>query len=143
MSTDISLVIEWILRHKVIIGWSGSISLIMFLGFLIAGPIIILALPDDYFITHTASKTVKDKNLPLRHLIYLIFKNMVGGVFILAGLIMLFLPGQGLITIILGLSLLNVPGKHSVTLKILHKNKVLRAMNRFRTKFDKAPFKIY
>jgi hypothetical protein len=38
-------------------------------------------------------------------------KNVLGAVLILAGVTMLFFPGQGIITILVGITLLNFPGE--------------------------------
>jgi len=38
-------------------------------------------------------------------------KNIIGVIFITSGIIMLFIPGQGIITIIIGIILADFPGK--------------------------------
>jgi hypothetical protein len=64
----------------------------------------------------------------------LIVKNLLGIVFIVAGLIMLLLPGQGVLTILIGLTLMNFPGKHALERWIVRQPAVLRAINWIRAK---------
>ena len=70
---------------------------------------------------------------------YWIFKNLVGAIFIIAGIIMLFLPGQGILTIVLGLALINFPGKRRVILRLFGHPRIFNAINRLRAKAGKAP----
>jgi len=133
---------EWVKAHEVILGWLGLLSLIFSLVFIMAVPIIIIKLPADYFQRYTRDKGTNAKTASFSHLFYQVFKNIFGTVLLLAGLAMLVLPGQGLLTIIIGLSLLSIPGKRVLLLKILRKRNTLRAMNRLRSKFDKPALKV-
>ena len=76
---------------------------------------------------------------PVLRLAGLIVKNVVGAVFLLAGLAMLFLPGQGILTMLIGISLLDFPGKRKLEAKIVGQHTVLQALNAMRAKFDKPP----
>ncbi len=46
-------------------------------------------------------------------------RNLYGGLLIIAGVIMLFTPGQGLLTLLAGFLLLDFPGKRRTWRKIL------------------------
>ncbi len=63
----------------------------------------------------------------------------MGLVLVLAGLAMLVLPGQGLLTLVIGLGLLNFPGKSSLIRRLLGQNKVLGTINRLRARVKKEP----
>jgi hypothetical protein len=95
-------------------------------------------LPADYFDTRTPRHWMKDHH-PVLRLAGLIVKNVVGAVFLLAGLAMLFLPGQGILTMLIGISLLDFPGKRKLEAKIVGQHTVLQALNAMRAKFDKPP----
>ncbi len=67
---------------------------------------------------------------------------MVGIAFILAGLIMLLLPGQGILTIIVGMFLLNFPGKFRLVRNIIRNKTILATINKLRSKADKPPIEV-
>jgi len=56
-------------------------------------------------------------------------KNILGLVLVAAGVVMLFLPGQGLLTIFLGIVLMNFPGKYRLERYIVSRGPVLRGVN--------------
>jgi hypothetical protein len=68
-----------------------------------------------------------------------VVKNLVGIVFLLAGLAMLVLPGQGALTIVVGLTLLDLPGKRGMALKIVRQRHVLVAINWIRSRARRPP----
>lgn len=67
-------------------------------------------------------------------------KILFGICLLLAGIAMLVLPGQGLITIVVGLSLLPFPGKDALEQKLLSLKSVQSSLNWIRKKANKAPF---
>ena len=72
----------------------GVVSGLFFIGTLIAIPILIVRLPDDYFIQNHRQTWLQNRHTVLRVSAY-VFKNLLGYVFLLAGIAMLMLPGQG------------------------------------------------
>jgi hypothetical protein len=107
-------------------------SAVMFVASLIAIPLILVRLPANYF----------DRDVPRKrtdHLIVRVAKNILGGVFVVAGVAMLILPGQGLLTILIGISLLDFPGKRRLQTRIVSQPTVLSAINAIRRRFDKPP----
>lgn len=120
----------------------SSLSLVTFVGTLIMIPLIVARIPADYFVRRQDNPSLHYiKRSNLRHL-YLAFKNLVGIIFILAGMAMLFLPGQGIITIFIGIMLMNFPGKRMLTLHIVRKEKVFRAINWMRAKVQQPPLQL-
>lgn len=67
-------------------------------------------------------------------------KMLVGVSFLLIGLVMLVLPGQGLITMLIGFSLLPFPGKNKMEQNILSRKSVRSSLNWIRIKANKDPF---
>lgn len=67
-------------------------------------------------------------------------KIIVGLILLLCGLVMLVLPGQGLLTILIGLSLIPFPGKNKIEDTILARKSVRSSLNWIRTKANKEPF---
>ena len=64
---------------------------------------------------------------------------MVGITFILAGIAMLVLPGQGILTIFLGLTLISFPRKRMLIKRIVGHRRVLLGINKLRRRFNKPP----
>ncbi len=118
--------------------WFAVSSVFMFVGTLIAIPIILMRLPADYFDVRIPRPWMENHH-PVLRLIGHVVKNVVGAIFLFAGFLMLFLPGQGVLTMLIGLSLIEFPGKRRVEAKIVGQSTVLSTINAMRAKFDKPP----
>ena len=132
------MILEWVHIHKIAFWWIGTLSIATFVGTLIIIPILIVRIPADYFKRRRQKQKSCYKNqYAAICFIGTVFKNLLGALFVVAGLAMLFLPGQGLITILIGIMLLNFPGKVALQLRIVQQPSVLRAINWMRTKADR------
>ena len=69
-----------------------------------------------------------------------ITKIIAGVCLLVSGIIMLVLPGQGLITMLIGLSLLPFPGKNRMEQNLLSQKSVRSSLNWIRIKANKEPF---
>ncbi|NKB81134.1 MAG: hypothetical protein GKS05_04435 [Nitrospirales bacterium] len=120
--------------------WIGLtvFSVLAFIGTLIAVPAILVRLPEDYFAEHHPRGWMADHHPVLRG-IGLIVKNVIGCIFFFAGVVMLVLPGQGVLTMIIGLSLIDFPGKRKLEQKIVAKPMFCSTINALRHKFGKSP----
>ena len=97
--------------------WLGVVSSIIFIVSLLSIGWLVSLIPNDYFINRKESKF--KLNYPVTWIVYTIIKNIFGYILILGGILMLILPGQGLLTIFIGLMLSNYPGKYSIEKKLL------------------------
>ena len=70
----------------------------------------------------------------------LVIRNVFGWMFVVAGIAMLVLPGQGLLSIIAGLVLIDFPGKHRLERRLLASHVVRDAMNWLRRRAGRPPF---
>ncbi|MDP1770109.1 MAG: PGPGW domain-containing protein [Nitrospirota bacterium] len=127
---------QWI-PVEVLIGLTVA-SVIGFIGSLIAIPLILVRLPANYFDTRTPRHWMKDHH-PLLRLLGLVVKNVVGVVFVVVGLLMVFLPGQGLLTMLIGVSLMDFPRKRELEAKMVGQPTLLGIINSMRHKFNKPP----
>lgn len=135
-------IFSWVEANTVLLSWLAAISVITFIGTLIIIPILVINIPKDYFL-HEKRKPVHGRNsIPGFRLLLVILKNILGLIFILAGIAMLVLPGQGLLTILIGLVLVNFPGKYYLERKVIQQNKVLATMNWIRVKANRPPVDI-
>ena len=123
----------WIQTHGAFSLWIAGASLVTFVAVLAIVSWVVVRIPADYF----AGPRRPDKNNIHRHppvarLLLLIVKNIIGGVFVLAGFVMLVLPGQGVLTIMLGIALMNFPGKFQLERWIVTRRPTLWLINRLR-----------
>jgi len=106
---------EWLKANEALLTLLGLLGLVMFLASLLLFPLIIILLPHDYFVRpELPFATLNPLRIALR-----ILKNALGCILVAAGFLMLFLPGQGLLSILLGISLVNFPGKRRLELHLL------------------------
>jgi hypothetical protein len=63
--------------------------------------------------------------------------------FVLTGIAMLVLPGQGLLTMLIGLSLVDFPGKRAFERKIISLPIISLTINRLRERFGQQPLIVY
>ncbi|MFO1091837.1 MAG: hypothetical protein U0992_00790 [Planctomycetaceae bacterium] len=131
---------EWIGSHK---GLFAAVSVLTFVGTLVLIPILVVRIPADYFV-HTRRESAFAKSHPIVRITFLILKNGLGVVLLLAGLVMS-LPlvvGQGVLTMLIGISLLDVPGKRRLELAIIRREPVHRSMNWIRHKAGRPPLEL-
>ena len=117
--------------------WLGIVSSVIFLVSLLSIGRLVSLIPSDYFINRKESKF--KLNYPVAWIVSTIIKNIFGYILILGGILMLILPGQGLLTIFIGLMLSNYPGKYSIEKKIVATPKILKSINWLRKKSDEPP----
>lgn len=135
--------LRWFQDHSQLVDKIFLVSICMFVASLLLVPTIVARLPSDYFAEAEAPEPAWNTAHPIARLALLIARNMLGGVLVLAGMLMLFLPGQGLITIALGLGLMCFPGKRELELAVVRRAPVLRALNWLRHKAGREPLRVY
>jgi hypothetical protein len=130
----------WLQGDENRIWWIAGSSILTFLAFLIIVPLLIIRIPSDYFVHGRFHKTLwADRHLVLR-MVLLIGKNLLGYVFVVAGIVMLVFPGQGMLTILAGIMLLDFPGKYRLVRWIVARPQVLRTLNWLRRRAGRPPF---
>ena len=101
-------------------------------------PWILVRLPADYFDTRIERRWLAGRHPVLRTSGH-ILKNLAGVVFLLAGIAMIVLPGQGVLTILIGISLLDFPGKRRLEARFVSQRVVLNTINSVRLRFGRPP----
>jgi len=99
-------------------------------------PFFLINLPADYFSERQYVRVKKNTKFP-NYIFLISLKNIFGIILLGIGVILLFIPGQGLLTIFTGLMLINFPGKRRLELYIIKKKSVLNAINWLRCKSGK------
>jgi hypothetical protein len=115
------------------------LSIATFFGSLIVLRMLIIRMPADYFAGRDPAPNRWADSHPAIRMTALVVKNLLGAVLVAFGLVMLFTPGQGILSILMGLSLLNVPGKRALERRIVGNPVVLRALNRVRARAGRQP----
>ncbi len=130
---------QWINENGVILGWLGVLSVIMFIGTLMIIPVLVARIPADYFEDKQRHISRTRRIHPVIYMILVVAKNLIGIILILAGIVMLVLPGQGVLTILIGISLTNFPGKYTLERKLVSQPNVFKAINWLRERAGKPP----
>lgn len=117
-----------------------TLAFIVTLVYLIGSVIAIIQMPADYFIKERTSPAFKDS-----HILVWVFlkglKNLIGLCLLLAGVVMLVTPGQGLLSILLGLFFMDFPGKRKMERTLIRKPSIHKSINWIREKANKPPIK--
>lgn len=120
--------------------WASGLSLLLAVFTVLAVPWVVTLLPKDYFAREErrAWRPVAGETVfgPL----IVLFKNLLGLLLILLGLIMLVTPGQGVLTLLIGLLLMDFPGKYRVERWLVLRPGVFRGLNWLRQKRGCPPF---
>ena len=133
---SVESILAYLQSHENVLGWAALFSLIMMAATLLAVPLVIIRLPSSYL---NEEKDLLPEVPAFWRRPYLLVKNIIGATLVLAGLAMLILPGQGLLTLIIGLGLMNFPGKRSLIRRVIRRHRVLEAVNRLRAGANKEP----
>jgi len=120
-------------------GWWVAIgSFIMFVVSIASIPLILARIPVDYFTIagHQRLRQQHKQRHPLLRLFLTCIKNTLGALLLTVGIIMLFTPGQGLLSMLFGLMIMNYPGKYRLECSIIRKPIIFDAINAMRAKQD-------
>jgi hypothetical protein len=130
------LISEFYTQYQPVLFWLGIISIIFFLFSIATLPWLVGLIPVDYFITH--------HEIHWHHMLRLhsIIRNIVGLTLLTAGILMLVLPGQGILTMMLGLSAMNFPGKFQLERWVVKRQGILHALNWIRKKRNVPPLEV-
>ena len=121
--------------------WIFFASVATFVASLVTLPILVVRMPADYFVRDRTGDRWSAHH-PVIRIALLTVKNLVGGLFVVAGILMLFVPGQGILTILIGLSLLDLPGRRAVERRLVSRPAVFEAINRIRARAGQPPLRL-
>lgn len=125
-------VVEWIQSNQGVFEFLGVMSLVLLVVSLVVFPLVVINLPADYFVRWRRNPARQSRRHPVIWAGLTVLKNVFGLGLIVAGVAMLVLPGQGILTILMGLALTNFPGKFAVERRLVARPRVAKALNRIR-----------
>ena len=104
-------------------------------------PLVIGRLPEDEFCERRAPKHRWHGRHPAWSVTLRVLRDVIGVFCVLAGIAMLVLPGQGLLTIFVGLLLTEFPGKRRLVLQIVNRRLVQQTLNWIRKRRGAPEFR--
>lgn len=108
-------------------------------GSLLGVPWLVARLPRDYFVHPVAPPRRWSSAHPAWRWTWAILRNFLGVALVLAGIALLVLPGQGLLTMLAGLVLLDFPGKRRAERSLVRRPRLRGAMNWLRARAGAPP----
>lgn len=118
----------------------GLFSLVAFVGSLIAVPWLIGRMRADYFVTHRQKVEARHRRHPALAALIWLLRNGFGLCLVVAGIAMLVLPGQGLLTMLIGICLMDFAGKRRLVDRLAGNNHIQRALNWVRRQRGRPEF---
>ena len=131
--------IEWIKSNDALLLSLGGTSTLVFMATLLAVPWFAARIPPDYFSEGRRHRAPWADQHPALRGVLIAGKNLVGAVFVLVGLALLVLPGQGSMNILAGIILLDLPGKYRLERWVIGQRPVLRSINWLRRRAGRPP----
>jgi len=131
--------LDWLAENQ---AWLWTASVVMFVGGLLLVPWLVIRMPADYFMPERRSGGTWRTRHPLVRSLLHVLKNALGVALTLAGIAMLVLPGQGILTILIGLSLVEFPGKRRLEMHIVQRPTIRKALDWIRAKGNRPPLQL-
>ena len=109
-------------------------SVLFFVFGIASVPYLVCKIPEDYFLREQRNWRDSYMRFGPAFLIVILGKNILAVILLLSGLLMLFLPGQGLLSMFLGIVLLDFPRKYQLERWLIRKPALNRSLNWIRNK---------
>jgi len=142
LQTWIGWAIDWVDAHETLLTVLTLVSVVVFVASLLIIPWLILQLPSDYFNSLDSEPYHPLERHPAVRTLVSISRNVIGLCLIGIGIVLLVLPGQGLLTIIVGIILTRFPGKRQLIYWLVARKSVHNSLNWIRRQADKPEFEL-
>lgn len=133
---------QWFENNEKLLAWIGILSLAVLVASLFLTPFLVARIPADYFAKDEPPPSAFAEHHPAARIALLIARNVIGALLILAGIAMLLLPGQGILTLLFGLFVVDFPGKRKLELRLLRRPRILRTLNWMRKRAGREPLRV-
>lgn len=120
---------DWFGENSTAVWCVSCVSLAVLLLTPLAVLWLVTRMPRDYFKRSEPRALASWDEYPALRMILLTAKTMLGVVLIVAGVVMLVAPGQGVLTILVGLVLAEFPGKQRLERWLVTRPQVWKSMN--------------
>jgi len=129
--------LSWATAHGTLLSITAAVSVAMLVATPLLVPWWIASLREDYFVQSPGAGR-RSRSSRLRTAL----ASALGLTLVLAGILMLFLPGQGVLSILVGLSLMRFPGKKRLQARLLAKPRVAAALQWMRRRAGRPPLQL-
>lgn len=126
-------------EYGLLIGLAAGTSLLVLIISIITVPLILVRMRPDYFVREHRRRSALVNRMPFLLPFVMFTRNILGGLLIVAGILMLLTPGQGLITIFVGLMIMDFPGKYRFERWLVSCRFIYRSINWLRQKAGCPP----
>jgi hypothetical protein len=135
---------HWVQSHEVLLGWLSAASVLLFVGGMLAAPLLVVRIPADYFLRQQHYTDRWKPRHPLLRIAFLATKNFAGASLVVVGIVLSLpgIPGPGVLTVLLGLMLLDFPGKFALERRLVRLPLVLATINRLRVRAGRKPLEM-
>jgi hypothetical protein len=117
--------------HPALLWGLGIFSVVAVVASVLLVPRYLASLPQDFL--------VRDAHQDGGSMAWRVARNVLGVLLVVLGVLMLILPGQGLLTLLVGVMLVDFPGKLKLVQRLLGRPKVLGIVNKLRAKRGSPP----
>jgi hypothetical protein len=121
--------LEWLSAQGALWWWVFAASAALLVASPLVAAWLVVRLPSDYFVEPKRQKLTSRTQHPALGLLLAIGRNLLGALLLIAGLVMLLTPGQGLLSIAASLALLDFPGKYRLQRWLVLRPPVWRTIN--------------
>jgi hypothetical protein len=103
-------------------------------------PWVVVRMPADYF--ERKERRLPTSKYPVASAVAKVARNVLGCVLMIAGLMMLVLPGPGFLALLVGAGMVSFPGKHRFIRSIIGRPALLNPINLMRQRAGVAPLQV-
>ena len=125
---------DWAAGHPILVAQLVLVSLALAVVYAVGVCVAVIHMSPDYFAHKTPAEATWRRRHPFLRLLFRGLKNVAGGGLIMLGLVLLVLPGQGILTVLIGLTFLDFPGKRRLEIWIVQRPSIRHRVDRVRKK---------
>ncbi len=133
---------EWKAEYPSLDAWLIGCSAVMFVFSIVAIPFLVAAIPEDYFADSEPPRLDWQERHPAWRWTVLVARNLMGAALIVIGIILIPLPGQGILVMLVGLGMTTFPGKRRMELWIVRRPSIAKALQWVRQKSGHPPLNL-
>ena len=126
---------EWTIVLEVLFWMTVGLSLV---GVVLL-PLLVVCIPAEHFGHPNRQRGWTGTKSMGRSPVFVVIRNLLAAPLFLAGVLMLFTPGQGILMILVAISIATFPGKDRIERRIIALPGVLATLNMIRAKAGRPP----
>jgi hypothetical protein len=134
--------LDWLADHRTLVWSVGAGSIALFVASLLVIPPLVVRIDPDYFTHDVRPPNRWAHRAPLVRLLIGVTKNLLGCGLMLAGVAMLVLPGQGLLTVLMGFLLIDFPRKYQLEKWLVGRRYIIGPINWLRARRHRPPLRV-